>query len=311
MQTDVINRTVVVDAMGEAALDLLCRGGHWKVLASVSQAVYLINEQEEILWQTASTIPLHRRGLQVRGPMPHPMVGMVYQVKEGILMPVSDGEINFSGSAIWKTPPLPAEDVVPIPTLSGLLLDTYHYFLDWPKPACLAGLIPSISKLLSQRGHQDSPQTAPEDLEYYWPSITGLIRATLVFDFDLLIENAAQLVGLGPGLTPSGDDFLGGFFFGLQALSRTYPDLSILKTWNYSDFIMKSKAGTHIISHTLLKDHAAGFALEPLHSFANSLFTGQPVEKNLQNAIKLVTVGHSTGWDLLTGFLAGLSVAFA
>ncbi len=311
MQTDVINRTIVVDVMGEAAFDLISHGDSWKVLASVSRAVYLINKREELVWLAASTIPLHRRGIQVRGAIPHPIVGTEYQVKEGTLIPEADDEINFSGSTIWKAPPLPIKNLVPLSTLSDLLLDTYHHFLDWPKPACLAGLIPSISRLFSLPDSCSDFGNGPDDMADYWLAISELIRACFAFDFDLLMKNADRLVGLGPGLTPSGDDFLGGFFFALQTLGRTYPDLSELQNWNYSNFILESKPRTNIISHTLLKDHAAGYALEPLHSFASALLLGEPVEKNLQNAIKLVTIGHFTGWDLITGFLAGMSVIYA
>ncbi len=136
------------------------------------------------------------------------------------------------------------------------------------------------------------------------------MRACFAFDFDLFVKNATELVGLGPGLTPSGDDFLGGFLFAKQLLCSTYNNLSKCHAWNFSGFLVENKARTNPISYQLLNDHAAGYAMDPLHSFANSLLLGQPVEKNLQFASKLVTVGHSTGWDLLTGFLTGMSVMY-
>jgi hypothetical protein len=311
MLTGVKKQITVVDVVGEAAYDILSRKSSCKVLASVSQAVYLICEQDELLWLATSTIPLHRRGLQVNVPLPHLEVGTRCEIKDGTLVTESGDVIEFAGSSIWKTPQTPVEDAVSYSILSCLLLDTYLHFIEWPKPACLANLIPSISQLLSKQSNYSYVERSPDGLEPYWSSIKGIIQGCFAFDFDLLVENAARLVGLGPGLTPSGDDFLGGFLFALQLLCCTYSNLSKFHDWNFSDFILENKPRTNMISYQLLKDHAAGYAMEPLHSFANSLLLGQPIEKSLQFASKLVTVGHSTGWDLITGFLVGMSVIYA
>jgi hypothetical protein len=311
MQTDVSNRTIVVNAMGEAAFDLLSPDGIWRVLASVSRAIYLTNAQNELLWLAESAIPLHRRGLQIHGPIPRPPVGVEYQAVDGVLTAESEEVIYYGGSPIWRPPFSSPVYAVPLPALPGLVLETYQHFLDWPKPAGLAGLIPSILNSVAHRNRRGDMEGIGEAAAEYWPMIRGLVQAGISSDFHFLKLNALQWIGLGPGLTPSGDDFLGGFFFALHKLGQTYPDLSKIKNWNYSDFIIENKSRTHIISYTFLKDHAAGFAMEPLHAFANGLLAGHPIEQNLQYALRLVTVGHSTGWDLLTGFLAGMAVIFA
>jgi hypothetical protein len=122
------------------------------------------------------------------------------------------------------------------------------------------------------------------------------------------MEHAASLVGLGSGLTPSGDDFLGGLFFAFELLRHIYPEIQELQIWNYSNFIFECKSRTNQISYCLLKDHADGHAMEPLHRFANALLEGRPVDQSLPYARELVSVGHSTGWDLLTGWLAGMTM---
>jgi hypothetical protein len=47
-----------------------------------------------------------------------------------------------------------------------------------------------------------------------------------------------------------------------------------------------------------------------LHQFANGLLQGESVDQLNLNLEKLISVGHSTGWDLLSGFLAGMSATF-
>jgi hypothetical protein len=127
----------------------------------------------------------------------------------------------------------------------------------------------------------------------------------------LVIYYAKSLVGLGDGLTPSGDDFLGGFFFALQLLSHYYPDVLSIPICTYLDFILQSGHLTNPISYAILKDHTDGHSVEPLHQLANGLLRGEPINQLLPSAEQLISLGHSTGWDLLSGFLAGMSVTFS
>ena len=101
---------------------------------------------------------------------------------------------------------------------------------------------------------------------------------------------------------------LGGLFFAFELLRQNYPEIQELQFWNYSNFIFECKSRTNPISYCLLKDHADGHAMEPLQRFANALLEGRPVDQSLPYARELVTVGHSTGWDLLTGWLAGMTM---
>jgi hypothetical protein len=67
---------------------------------------------------------------------------------------------------------------------------------------------------------------------------------------------------------------------------------------------------THLISFTLLNDLADGHAIAPLHEIINGLFSGESFESLYPFVSELASVGHSTGWDLLTGLLTGLLTAF-
>ena len=64
---------------------------------------------------------------------------------------------------------------------------------------------------------------------------------------------------------------------------------------------------TNRISLTLLIDHFHGHTLAPLHRFASGLLAGVPYERLVASVEELVRLGHSTGWDLWTGFLAGMT----
>src|SRR6266702_548274 len=108
-------------------------------------------------------------------------------------------------------------------------------------------------------------------------------------------EAAASLLGLGPGLTPSGDDFLGGAMIALHALGRGAV-AARLAGW----VLPLATARTGAISAAHLACAAAGEASAALHDFLAALLT--PGAAGLAEAVEaLAALGHSSGWDMLAG----------
>jgi hypothetical protein len=106
-----------------------------------------------------------------------------------------------------------------------------------------------------------------------------------------LRSEAEGLIGLGPGLTPSGDDYLGGMLVALR-LSARVPQADALWRW-----LEPRLAGrTSAISAAHLAAAAAGEAHEALHV----ALTGK------WNLDALSAVGHCSGWDALAGAVAVL-----
>jgi hypothetical protein len=119
---------------------------------------------------------------------------------------------------------------------------------------------------------------------------------------------ARSLTGLGPGLTPSGDDVLGGLLFALLlVVELRVPRLR----WSRAggEALVRSLAGaTHPISLTIMADLAVGSGPEPLHQLAWELFdrdSGGPRAATLE---RVLAIGSGSGRDLIAGFRAGLSV---
>jgi len=113
---------------------------------------------------------------------------------------------------------------------------------------------------------------------------------------DWLVGNALQpeaegLIGLGPGLTPSGDDYLGGM---LVALRRSGREAQADALWRWLEPRLASR--TSAISAAHLAAAAAGEAHEALHL----ALTGR------WHLDAVAAVGHSSGWDALAGAVAVL-----
>jgi hypothetical protein len=117
-------------------------------------------------------------------------------------------------------------------------------------------------------------------------------------------DAALAVLGLGSGLTPSGDDFVGGVFFARAALSHA--GASDPDRWRRAAGRLREAAprATHPISAALLGDLLDGEGWEPLHTLASALARDDDAAA-LDAARRLTRLGHSSGWDLLAGFLAG------
>lgn len=109
-----------------------------------------------------------------------------------------------------------------------------------------------------------------------------------------------RLLGLGPGLTPAGDDLVGGAFFARRLLASD-------DAWRDAAATIRARASerTHPISATLLGDLLDGSGYAPLHDLTLAL-TRSDEPSALDAAARLISIGHSSGWDILTGFLAAL-----
>jgi hypothetical protein len=111
-------------------------------------------------------------------------------------------------------------------------------------------------------------------------------------------NEAAQLIGLGPGLTPSGDDYFGGVLVALRAVGRAAQADSL---WRWLE--PRLAARTSAISAAHLAAAASGQAHEALHEVLANLSAWQVPDLH-PSLSKLDAVGHCSGWDALAGVVA-------
>ena len=107
-----------------------------------------------------------------------------------------------------------------------------------------------------------------------------------------------RLIGLGPGLTPSGDDLLAGALIALAALGLL--DVRDM-LWNVC---REHLARTNDISRAHLRTAALGYGAAALHAAIHATIGGRA--DHVEQAIAAVSaIGHSSGRD---GFAGGLIV---
>lgn len=128
-------------------------------------------------------------------------------------------------------------------------------------------------------------------------------RAVVRTDRRAAAAAARPLVGLGPGLTPSGDDALAGMEAALHALCHPAAGFLATALENVTD-------RTTAVSATLLRHAARGEFAERLHRLLAALL-GED-DAALPGAIeRAVDWGATSGMDGLIGVFAGLDAAAA
>ncbi|MER2600691.1 MAG: DUF2877 domain-containing protein [Caldilineales bacterium] len=136
----------------------------------------------------------------------------------------------------------------------------------------------------------------------------GLLHAYAAADLPALHGYAGQLAGLGPGLTPAGDDWLAGWLMGLHTraglMSATAHPLS---TADAAAAVLSAAQGrTTRLSLAFLQAAADGAANEAWHNLITTL--SKPSKRLLRAATAQVMAhGATSGSDMLAGFLAAFN----
>jgi hypothetical protein len=115
------------------------------------------------------------------------------------------------------------------------------------------------------------------------------------------IEKASKLIGLGPGLTPSGDDFLVGLF---TVLNIQKSPRHSLKDFG-KEVVKLAKPLTNDISYMAMQKASIGKVRESIISLINSIFYGTE-EDLILSLNKVLKIGSSSGTDIALGILTGL-----
>ncbi len=113
----------------------------------------------------------------------------------------------------------------------------------------------------------------------------------------------SDLIGLGPGLTPSGDDFLGGVLIALHLLGLENEAMRL-----YDAALPQFRSNRNPISTAHFRAAAEGAASAVLHDALVAATLGR--REALEAALAEVDgIGHTSGWDCLAGIVVALRAA--
>jgi hypothetical protein len=221
------------------------------ILAIVTDAVYVLSENLELLWLARNDVPMHPRAWRGDFDFRALRVGMAVQSDGARLECVGAQFIApLQNARVWQ-----------------------------PMPIVLSRVAPREMMIARARG---------VDLASFSKPVRSL-------------KDARALIGLGEGLTPSGDDFVGGWLFAAHHLRAAYPDALRWDQREVDDLLEYARSRTNVISYALLCDHARGQSVEPLHDWLAALLCGASSREMAMRARRVRALGHTTGKALLAG----------
>ena len=264
--------------IGNVAAQALERPQQGRVVAAFERGAYLSFGTRALVFASDATVTMGPLVIRTtRSHWPGLKVGAMVALDAEALNIEDAVVINVRDAAVWRPPPFPA--------------------------ASRAQLTVALTVVDSLARGQDTGGTSAAA-----PRLRAMLqraRATVLGDTLDGEDWPEALLGLGPGLTPSGDDALVGMLIALRALGE-HVRLEQLanRIENGLDDATTPVSAAHV------RAAMTGAASEPLHLVSNSLLGGAPDLATLERDLDaLLAIGHSSGSDALAGLLAVLRAA--
>lgn len=234
-----------------------------RVAGVFRDALALESESGEILWLDRRRGALSRRGIFLRGALPSVAAGSRWRWEDGWLLAADARACREA--AVDGTP---------------------------RRAAVVDGaLVLAVRRRVSARPRETLAAVARS---------RGHALAAAVGRGESGESEAASLLGLGPGLTPSGDDLLGGFLLTRAWLGHADARLRLLVR-------REATRATHPISAAKLLDAEAGDATVAETRFLDGLFSGS-MPRVLAATARLLRFGATSGADFALGALDALAL---
>lgn len=200
--------------------------------------------------------------------------------------------------------------------LSSILITDKAIFLD-EKMISLSDVRQSQHNLLTLCAHQVLNQNQSHQLFHEITTIINhqlsklnqyqTILAERITELQIALRSKhnlqtalKNLIGLGEGLTPSGDDVICGVMAGV--LYQGNIDLFTRLATEVKKIFQLNKNATSIISKAFLMNAVEGWFIEDILLLFEKLIHNEPISDVITN---IAALGHSSGKDFLRGILLG------
>ncbi len=301
-------------SVGEDARELLGGGGMVGEVHSVfDHTINVLSEGGDLVTVACRTVEDSPINLRVDSPRfdekTHPLEGSPVVARDGSVFLGGVLTIKGLGEAPTWRPELSLPQDVEARGLLGSLLTVVDAVKLHGRPEGFKPIVPHICGLMGVEPGASPLWGWNPYAEAALPRIKILVGLLERGDARGAAREASGLVGLGLGLTPSGDDFLCGL---LGALSVASPLLGNLRSdvEEMNRMVFLSVDGrTNPISRGILKHYAegrpSGSASELIQGLLDRRDSG--IEESVRGVCR---AGHSSGTDLVVGVLAAFVVLY-
>lgn len=140
------------------------------------------------------------------------------------------------------------------------------------------------------------------------PSLMNLSKAIRYESIDEIKKISRNLIGLGPGLSPSADDVLMGLMIALWWSTNSLGG-DIRRVKKINEAIISHANKTTLLSQQLLRHAARGETNEAAEILLDGIFMGEPEDIGV-SAQRVLKIGETSGTDMMAGILLGLRAGF-
>jgi hypothetical protein len=240
------------------------------------------------------------------------------KVPGGVVAVVGPDAVRLPNAVVCPAPP-PAPQRASVGDGAVRLDDTTLVVRRWWDPVPRLGtpahgvLAAAVDRLASLLPAWPPPTDAAAALARGRAALAAALAATRAPGGSAAAIDVAVvgLVGLGPGLTPAGDDLLAGTVAGLVLLGRALGragDAAVATGHRVGAAAARAAAGTTALSADLTRHAGAGAVALPAAAVCRALAGYGDLRHALAG---LLAVGHTSGADLAQGLLLGATAALA
>ncbi|PKO12556.1 MAG: hypothetical protein CVU39_23550 [Chloroflexi bacterium HGW-Chloroflexi-10] len=201
-------------------------------------------------------------------------------------------ELSLTDFHVWHTP-LPPVYRILASEQNRRIFQSAAQILTLKRNAGFSDLITPLLKMEKNHIPADPP------MQKIWHNMIALMEAITQNDSNAFLQNATPLIGMGRGLTPSGDDALSGLLFTLQRMNST--------TWLMDigqQLVEIAFQRSPTVSACLMACALIGETDPRIHTLFDSLINEDIPFQN--QAIQLARWGNSSGADTFLGILIAL-----
>ncbi len=213
--------------------------------------------------------------------------------------------IDLSQSKLW--------DPKPILDFKGVAEDNALKNIEYLKEILLErgnfnGIAPiflDISNYLKDNKEEIEMLPTNHYCTFIYSKIQKLIELLIEENIEGIGIMAKQVIGFGPGLTPSADDFLTGLMISMLYSSK-YFELDLSKVYKTNEVIVNKTAHrTTKVSAEMLQFASKGQVSHHIRNLMVSIFSEENKEQLLKNICSVIDTGETSGSDLVAGAYIG------
>jgi len=313
---NVSSNLVIAESVGYKALKALSGSRRTaKVHSIFDRAFYIQIDRNTLISVITNKDYISPTSISVKEPKDQSFKSI--GIKEGMKIVIDNHSLLFGDNALtiklrkssnWFPPPIPKQDDLTGLTGIGLNLRILRDVI-YTSPT-REGLVPLLEnvELYGPLNSFVRPQE-PSVSERARPNIETMMWGLYRGDLDMVLKNVESVLGLGPGLTPSCDDFLAGLIISLTIggkalLKKNKGELGFYQKVS-AEICRLAKAKTTIYSQVLLNQARFGEGPKAVVDLVHSLLTKKPPHVAEVSKV-VINMGETSGADIAIGIFYGI-----